>query len=165
VNAVALRHAAAAAGGEERRAVYLHPGHLVAAGEPTAVTTILGSCVGVFLWDARAGVGGVNHYLLPDLPPYTHPSPRFGEVALPRLLADVLAAGASRMRLRARVFGGACVLSAFHAPGHLGERNAELAMRFLDDHAIPVDERRTGGRRGRRVLFHTDDGFAAVREI
>lgn len=164
MTALALRRAAALAA-DERRGVYLHPGHLVASGPPAAVTTILGSCVGVCLWDPLAGVGGMNHYLLPELPPQTHPSARFGDVALPRLLAAVLAEGASRLRLRARVYGGACVLAAFQAPGHLGERNTELALRFLNDHAIPVDERRTGGRRGRRVLFHTDDGTCAVRDI
>ncbi|HEU4559301.1 MAG TPA: hypothetical protein VFS20_15700, partial [Longimicrobium sp.] len=66
----------------------------------------------------------------------------------------------------ARVYGGACVLPAFCATGsHLGERNVEAALRFLTEREIPVLERDTGGRRGRRLVFHTHSGAVQAREI
>jgi chemotaxis protein CheD len=148
-----------------RRAVYLHPGQLATSREPAAVTTILGSCVGVCLWDPFAEVGGLNHFLLPESPAHAAPSPRFGDVAMARLLEGVLALGAARGRLRARVFGGACVLSAFESADHLGIRNAQVAADFLEREGIEVESRLTGGRRGRKLLFHTDDGTVHVREI
>ena len=145
---------------------YLHPGEVVVSAEPMALSTVLGSCVGVCLVDAGRGVGGMNHFLLPDSAGHARPGPRFGDVAMAQLLAEVLAAGASRERLAARVFGGACVLSAFCAGSrHLGERNAEVALDFLDARAIPVLECDTGGRRGRRLLFHTHTGAAQARRI
>jgi chemotaxis protein CheD len=154
----------AAPGPQSRAATYLHPGDLAVSGQPMAITTILGSCVGVCLFDARAGVGGMNHYLLPDSLG-SRPSPRFGDVAMPQLLGQVLRAGGRRERLRAGVYGGACVLDAFLGGDHLGERNVEAALRFLADEGIPVLARHSGGRRGRRVVFHTDDGATLMREI
>lgn len=146
--------------------VYLHPGDLVASAEPLALTTILGSCVGVCLYDAESGVGGMNHFLLPDSQGQGRPTARFGDVAMERLLAAVINAGARRSALRAHVFGGACVLAAFYGPGtHLGERNVRVALRFLEQEGIPVVERCTGGRRGRKLLFHTAGGAVQVREI
>ena len=92
-----------------RQQVYLHAGDLVIANRPTAIVTILGSCVAVCLWDATARVGGVNHYLLP-FHVEREKSPRFGSIAIPRLLEEVVAAGADPNRLQAKVFGGASVI-------------------------------------------------------
>ena len=86
--------------------VYLAPGRLYASGEDVQVTTILGSCVSVCIWDAQAQVGGINHFLLPSGSPA---SPRFGESAVALLIGRVLELGAQRGRLAAKVFGGACV--------------------------------------------------------
>ncbi|HEU0298053.1 MAG TPA: chemotaxis protein CheD [Longimicrobium sp.] len=141
----------------------LYPGDLVVSAGPVTVTATLGSCVSVCLFDAAAGVGGMNHFLLPDA--YgARPSARFARPAMERLLAEVLGAGARHERLRARVYGGACVLDAFSPSGsHLGERNVRAALAFLEREGIPVVARDTGGRRERRVTFRTGDGAAEVR--
>src|SRR6185503_2046462 len=133
---------------------------VVVSARPLALATVLGSCVGVCLFDDARGVGGMNHFLLPDSAGHARPGARFGDAAMYQLLADVLAAGASRDGLAARVYGGACVLAAFAGARHLGERNVEVALDFLDARAIPVLECDTGGRRGRRILFHTHTGAA-----
>jgi chemotaxis protein CheD len=149
----------------DRRALYLHPGAVAVAAEPSAVTTILGSCVSVCLYDPVLRAGGANHFLLPDHGAAA-PSSRFAGEALRELLARMLALGADRRRLQAKVFGGACVVEAFrgHAE-HLGTRNAAAAIRFLEAERIPVIAEDTGGQRGRKLLFHTDDGTALVRPI
>ena len=158
--------ASAAAQAAPAATLYLHPGALAASARPLAVSTILGSCVGVCLFDAARGVGGMNHFLLPDSAGNARPTARFGDVAMEQLLAEVLHAGARRAGLAARVYGGACVLAAFRGPGdHLGDRNVVAALRFLEDERIPVLERDTGGRRGRRIVFHTWDGAVEAREI
>jgi chemotaxis protein CheD len=147
-------------------AAYLHPGEVAASARPLVLSTILGSCVGVCLFDAERGVGGMNHFLLPDSAGQARPTARFGDVAMQRLLAAVLEAGARQAGLAARVYGGACVLAAFCASGnHLGERNVEAALHFLEARGIPVLERDTGGRRGRRLVFHTQDGAVQARRI
>ncbi len=147
-----------------RTQVYLHAGQLAVAAEPTAITTILGSCVAVCLFDPVARIGGMNHYLLPHHVERER-SPRFGTVAIPELVARVLAAGARSAALQAKVFGGASLIGAFRGSRNLGEENARLAARLLADAGIPVLDRDVGGTRGRKLIFHVDDGSAWVRTL
>ena len=143
--------------------VYLAPGRLYASGEDVQVTTILGSCVSVCIWDAQAQVGGINHFLLPSGSPA---SPRFGESAVALLIGRVLELGAQRGRLTAKVFGGACVLEAFRADQwSLGTRNVEIAREQLAAAAIPVVGEDVGGDLGRKLVFHVRTGAAWVRPI
>lgn len=162
----ALRAAEAPPVARARVPVYLHPGQLLVSASPRAVSTILGSCVAVCLYDPRREVGGINHFLLPTHAGDARPSPRFGDVAMRTLLEDVLSRGARREHLRAGVYGGACVLEAFRSgAGHLGERNAEVALEFLYAQRILVERDETGGTRGRKLVFHTDDGTTLVKTI
>ena len=70
--------------------VYLHPGQLVVATQPMQVTTILGSCVAVCLWDPPLGIGGTNHYLLPVGLKTSSTGLRYGNVAIEELLERML---------------------------------------------------------------------------
>jgi Chemotaxis protein; stimulates methylation of MCP proteins len=73
---------------------YLHAGHMVISREPCRVTTVLGSCVAVGLWDPTSGIGGINHFLLPQ---GSDPaSARFGNAAVRTLIREVVAAAACR---------------------------------------------------------------------
>jgi chemotaxis protein CheD len=143
--------------------VYLAPGRLFVSGTPAQVSTILGSCVSVCLWDPEARAGGINHFLLPEGVPA---SPRFGQSAVPLLIQGVLDLGARRARLRAKVFGGACVLEAFRAGSHhLGSRNVEVAREALRAAEIPVFVEDVGGDHGRKLVFDVQTGSAWVRAI
>jgi chemotaxis protein CheD len=107
-----------------RAQVYLHPGQLAVASKPTAITTVLGSCVAVCIHDPVAGVGGMNHFLLPHHVERER-SARFGTVAIPDLVSAVLRAGAKRVSLVAKVFGGANALAGVPTGRRLGgERSA-----------------------------------------
>lgn len=149
-----------------RTSIYLQPGQVHSAGEPTAITTVLGSCVSVCLYDPQARVGGMNHFLLPT-PVSRERSARFGNVAMEELVEAVTRLGAGRTSLRAKVFGGAAVLGTTRPAGrrHLGEENARLALGALLDLGIPVVDGDVGGNRGRKVVFHTDDGSAWMRTL
>jgi chemotaxis protein CheD len=143
--------------------VYLAPGRLYASGEDVQVTTILGSCVAVCIWDAQAEVGGMNHFLLPS---GGAASPRFGDSAVALLIGRVLEEGGQRGRLAAKVFGGACVLEAFRTDRwSLGARNVEMAREQLAAAAIPVVGEDVGGDLGRKLVFHVRTGAAWVRAI
>jgi chemotaxis protein CheD len=131
---------------------------------PTAITTVLGSCVSVCLYDPATRVGGMNHFLLP-LHVERDRSPRFGTVAVPALVDAVLKAGAARGTLVAKVFGGASVIGAMGKGRRLGDENAALALRLLEEARIPVLDQDVGGQRGRKLVFIVDEGTAWVRQL
>jgi chemotaxis protein CheD len=150
----------------ESEMVYLHPGQMFAAAHGCAITTVLGSCVSVCLYDAGTGVGGANHYLLPHEGTRMNEPLRCGPSAIRALIDSVLGLGARRGRLLAKVYGGAHVLKAVtDARWHLGAANVEVARSVLHAERIPVHAMDVGGRRGRKLQFATGDGTAWVKEI
>jgi chemotaxis protein CheD len=145
--------------------VYLHAGQLFASATPTAISTVLGSCVAVCLHDPITKIGGMNHFLLPLHVDREH-SPRFGTVAVPALVDAMLKAGARRGAIVAKVFGGASVIGAMAQRGRrLGEENAILALRLLEEAHIPVLDHDVGGSRGRKLVYFADEGTAWVRQL
>jgi chemotaxis protein CheD len=149
-----------------RMKIYLHPGQLFASAERCAVTTILGSCVALCLWDPISKVGGINHYLLPFWVGECLASARFGNVAVRDLIDRVLAHGGQKWRLQAKLFGGACVLEAFrNREKHLGMKNVEVAQSLLEEEGIPVVAHDVGGQKGRKLIYHTDSGTAWVKQL
>jgi chemotaxis protein CheD len=146
---------------EAPASVYLHPGQIFTASHAVLVSTVLGSCVAVCLWDPVAQVGGMNHFLLPS-----GKGARYGNAAMEQLLDDMTRRGAFVARVVAKVFGGACVIERSPgAPMTIGARNVEVARQRLAASFIPIRAEQTGGRRGRKVLFHTGSGLAYVKEI
>lgn len=147
-----------------RRGVFLHAGQIFVSTDPASITTILGSCVAVCLWDPMTRLGGTNHFLLPLRASGAEAAERFGNLATEQLIDRLLQLGARRRFLQAKVFGGACVLEAFRKrDSHLGHKNVEAALQVLADGRIPVVARDVGGQRGRKLVFQTDDGSAWVR--
>jgi chemotaxis protein CheD len=142
---------------------YLQPGETVV-GDGCHVLTILGSCVAVCLVDRTRGLGGMNHFLLPR-GPRAATSPRFGDVALARLLKEMLARGAAHERLEAKLFGGARVLASTSVTRDLGLENVQIAVDFLAAEGIPLVARNTGGDRGRKLIFQTSDGVVWVKSF
>jgi chemotaxis protein CheD len=146
--------------------VDLHPGQIFTTTETVLVTTVLGSCVAVCLFDEVAGVGGMNHFLLPIDPTSDASDPRYGNTAMEDLVAAMIAKGADPARMIAKVFGGAGVIPGFSSARQaIGEQNTIVAREALSRHGISVRAQQTGGARGRKLLFHTGHGSAYVREI
>jgi chemotaxis protein CheD len=82
------------------------------------------------------------------------------------LIEEVVAVGAEQARLRAKLFGGACVLEAFRSrENHLGTKNVKVAREVLDAADIPIIGEDVGGNRGRKLIFHTDNGSAWVKQL
>ena len=150
----------------ERATAYLHPGQLFVSADSYAVTTILGSCVAVCLWDPVSRIGGINHFLLPTFNGEGIASPRFGNIAIKELLDQLAGLGSQKHNLLAKIFGGGCVLEAFRDRQHqLGSKNIEVARALLESESIPLVGHDVGGQRGRKLIFHTDDGAAWVKAL
>jgi len=142
---------------------YLYPGGLFAEVEPHRVTTVLGSCVAVCLWDPLRRIGGINHYLLPLWNGEGLPTPRYGNIAIDALVERMLALGADRSSLQAKVFGGAAMWENSHGLLAVGERNIALARTLLERHRIPIVGVDVGGDTGRKIIFETAAGSVLLR--
>jgi len=144
---------------------YVYPGHVVVSAKGDRLTTVLGSCVAVCLFDPEIRAGGMNHFLLPNAGGGVSWSPRFPDRAIPQLIGQLLDLGADRRRLVAKVFGG-CVSVDTRSNGfHVGSRNVEAARQLLREEGIPILTEDVGGSQGRRLEFCTDDGTAWVRLV
>lgn len=129
-------------------------------GSGGTIATILGSCVATCLHDRSAGLGGMNHFLLPDgTGSAVHPS-SFGTHAMELLINALIKQGASRSRLEAKVFGGARMIAGL---SDIGARNAEFVLDFLRREGIACIGQSLGGTSARRVEFWPETGRARQR--
>ena len=149
--------------GAPLRKHYLYPGTLFADPRPHVVTTILGSCVSVCLWDSAQKIGGINHYLLPLWNGEGLPTPKYGNVAIDKLIENMLDLGCRKKDLRAKVFGGASLWDNTQGLMRVGERNVTLAEERLQEHRIATISSDVQGSSGRKILFNTETGTVLLR--
>jgi chemotaxis protein CheD len=142
---------------------YLHPGQLFAFSGPAVMTTVLGSCVSLCLYDELADAGGMNHFVLPEGLASDRDSTRYAVPACERLLERVLALGARRERLVAKLFGGASALQRPLGRMSVGENNVAVAKRWLEQQRLAPAAIETGGEYGRRLAFEIPSGAVWVR--
>lgn len=131
--------------------------YVVSDRENTILTTILGSCVSTCISDPVAGVGGMNHFLLPGNGSGDSQSIRYGLYAMELLINGLLKMGANKNRLSAKLFGGAMMSDGF---GRIGEANARFALEFLANEGIPCVAQSLGGTFARRVRYTPTTGYA-----
>jgi chemotaxis receptor (MCP) glutamine deamidase CheD len=143
---------------------FLYPGQVFATRDPIVISTILGSCAAVCLWDRNKKAGGMNHYLLPEGLAEGPNRLRYGNVANPELLRQVLALGCEIRNLQAKVFGGSSAF-AVNLSQSVGTRNVDLAESFLRAAGIPVVEREVSGKHGRRLVFQVADGMTTIKSF
>jgi chemotaxis protein CheD len=141
---------------------FLYPGTMMVSGGLTRISTILGSCVAVCLWDPVRTIGGINHYLLPYWNGEGLPTPRYGNVAIPRLCEQMQRRGSDRGDLVAKVFGGANINAGAGGLFLVGDRNVQVARDLLTELAIPVVGLDVGGVKGRKVVFDTGTGTVYI---
>jgi len=142
---------------------YLYPGAIFVPRQRHLVTTVLGSCVSVCLWHADARVGGINHYLLPLWNGDGLPTPKYGNVAIMRLIEKVRGLSGDNGKLVAKVFGGASMWEQSTGALAVGERNVELALRILDEQKIKVAGQDVHGGMGRKIIFDTETGSVLLK--
>jgi chemotaxis protein CheD len=119
------------------------------------LTTVLGSCIAVCLCDPKRGIGGMNHFLLPNRDGEQGANVRYGAYAMELLINGLLRQGADRGRLQAKMFGGASMMGNLR---DIGASNAAFARRFLSDEGIPCLAESVGGTSARRIRFWPTDG-------
>lgn len=148
------------------KAVKILPGEYHASGDGTLITTVLGSCVSVCLYDAVNGIGGMNHYMLPgdagERVKSGDGSARYGIHAMKLLIEHVLGLGAVRACLEAKVFGAGRVMDGM---SDVGRQNAEFALRYLKEQKIRVAAVDVGDTFPRKICFSPASGQVFVKRI
>ncbi len=141
---------------------FLYPGQIFVSREAITISTILGSCAAVCLWDSRRKIGGMNHYLLPEGDSDGPNRLRYGSVANAALLNELLALGSDVKDLQAKIFGGTSAYAADPLTA-LGTRNVQMAEQFLRNAGISIVAKDVSGKHGRKLTFNTLDGATEVK--
>lgn len=137
---------------------FLYPAALFATKSPYLVNTILGSCVSVCLWDPINKFGGINHFMLPFWNGQGLLSPKYGNIAIEKLVKKMVNIGSNQKHLKAKIFGGGEVIDVQSLHFNIGERNVHIAQSMLEDYKIPIVSSSVGGKKGRKIQFNTNTG-------
>ena len=134
---------------------------------PDVITTLgLGSCIGLVFYDPVSKVGGMVHYMLPDSTKVRNNSniAKFADTGIDELLRRVIAAGANKGRLIAKIAGGArmCEVSGLSDVGNIVARNAKAKLKQLGIRLVAED---TGLNYGRTVELHCDTGEFYIKSV
>jgi chemotaxis protein CheD len=137
-----------------------------------AISTVLGSCVAACIRDVKAGLGGMNHFMLPEdhgtatqdgwLDPQTGLATRYGTHAMECLINELLKLGGRRERFEIKLFGAGRILASMT---DVGARNAAFVHRYLQSEGFSVDAEDLGGIHPRRIIYFPVTGRVRVRRL
>ncbi len=144
------------------------PGEYFVSDQGILLVTVLGSCVAACIRDTDAGIGGMNHFMLPEEGgrgrDVVSNSARYGTYAMEVLINHLLKSGARRNRLEAKVFGGGAVLESL-SNSNIGTRNAEFVLNYLKVEKIPVVAKDLLDSYPRKVYYFPDSGRVMVKKL
>jgi chemotaxis protein CheD len=142
---------------------FLEPGHIFLSRGIGFITSILGSCVAVALWDKQQHCGIMNHFIYPESAKPWDSNPVYGNIAIQTIIKKMQAIGCKRENLVAQIFGGS------YPPGargrDVGKENVELARKLLRHKKIPIISEDVRGQVGRKVFFNGLSGQAAILKV
>ncbi len=149
--------------------VRVQPGGYYVTGKPDEVlVAVLGSCVSACLRDPLSGLGGMNHFMLPESPSdqgeMGDEALRYGVHAMEVLINELLASGCPRNRLEVKLFGGADV-GAHLQHARIGQRNTAFIRDYLVREGMAIAAEHLGGERPRRVHYYPAIGRIRMREL
>jgi chemotaxis protein CheD len=139
-------------------------GQAVFAGEPSRLTTVLGSCVAVTLYSARRHVGMLSHIVLPKSRNTADNPAKYADTAIPYMLSALRCEGLMPKDLAAKVVGGACMFGD-NQFSRIGDSNIQAAVQALEDVGINIVARDVSGNCGRRICFDLATGIITVASV
>jgi len=144
------------------------PGELYVTTEDESITTILGSCISACIRDSLAGVGGMNHFMLPEeggRDEGTRPAglaTRYGSYAMESLINELLKRGARRERLEIKLFGGGRILASLT---DVGQRNIDFIHEYLRTEGLTIAAEDLGDIQPRKVAYSPRTGKARIKRL
>ncbi|MDP2868173.1 chemoreceptor glutamine deamidase CheD [Methyloversatilis sp.] len=148
-----------------REAVKILPGEFFVTTRDMLLVTVLGSCVAACIRDPERGIGGMNHFMLPDGGTgATSRSARYGGYAMELLVNELIKSGARRSALEAKVFGGGRVMASLSS-ANVGERNSSFVLDYLQQEGIPVIAQDLQEKHARKIYFFPRVGRVLVKKL
>ncbi|RED54072.1 chemoreceptor glutamine deamidase CheD [Aestuariispira insulae] len=149
----------------KRTAVKVRPGtHYVTSRQSEVIVTTLGSCISACIRDTAAGIGGMNHFMLPEsetgLWGGASAALRYGNHAMEVLINDLLKMGAARNRLEIKLFGGGSVVKSL---SDVGERNIKFILRYMKNEHLATAVQHLGGKQARSICYFPDSGRVRMK--
>jgi len=137
---------------------------LAVAENPVIMRTILGSCVGICVYERNKKIGGLAHILLPKNPGNANPE-KYADTAIPMLIQQMLKKGCKREFMTAKIAGGASMFKfkSTTTLANIGENNVEATRQALAKFSIPIVAEDIGGSAGRIIDFFLEDGRLKVK--
>ncbi|MDA8242261.1 MAG: chemotaxis protein CheD [Nitrospiraceae bacterium] len=155
----------------EMKTVYLKPGEIyIARDEPTVVTTVLGSCISVAMFNGRLNIGAICHGLLPKCRDKKacdgtcFEEFRYVECSMRHILSRFFSLGVHRSEIRVKLFGGSDMFE-LKSPASIsvGKQNIETALKVIGDEGLTLVSSDVGGPLGRKIFFHTQTGEVLLK--
>ncbi len=147
---------------DDKGKYFVQPGYIFVSKEPYLLSTVLGSCISVCIWDPAQGFGGMNHYI--HARPFNKErTAHYGTVSIPHLIRTMIKSGSKQASLKAHIVGGA--QNPRMGSAIIGQQNIQVAETLLREYFIDIVTFDTGGQLGRKVVFDTESGEIAVYKV
>jgi chemotaxis protein CheD len=142
------------------------PGEFYVTGHDEAITTILGSCISACVRDPKAGLGGMNHFMLPLNNSATKTqmadAARYGNFAMEQMINDILRNGGKRERLEVKIFGGGRVMKGVT---DVGKKNISFVREYIELEGLRLIAEDVGGNYPRKVVYHPKTGKVKMKKL
>lgn len=147
------------------------PGEYYVTASNELVTTVLGSCISACIRDKEHGVGGMNHFMLPEttanklnqgVEAVVGNATRYGNYAMEHLINTILANGGKRKNLEVKLFGGGKIIPTM---GDVGARNIEFVLEYIDTEALKLLSKDLGDIYPRKVIYFPNTGKVMMKKI
>ncbi|WP_372738648.1 chemoreceptor glutamine deamidase CheD [Neptunomonas sp.] len=147
-------------------AVKIKPGELYVTNTNEAITTLLGSCVAACVRDPVAGIGGMNHFLLPasddDRVAALSDATRYGAYAMEKLINEIMKHGGRKERLEIKIAGGGNMVRGMT---DIGDQNVRFVTQYLNYEGFDIASADTGGEHPRNVVYLPQEGRLLVKKL
>ncbi|MGB1238546.1 MAG: chemoreceptor glutamine deamidase CheD, partial [Pseudomonadales bacterium] len=148
----------------KRYCVKIKPGEFYVSGESIVITTVLGSCVSACIYDEHCGIGGMNHFMLPQSGQSSNlsRSMRYGLFAMEQLINEIMKHGGKREHMQVKITGGGNMLNSY---GGVGAQNIEFIQNYIKEEQLQLSGCDLGGTSARKIAYFPDEGRMLVNKI
>ena len=143
---------------------HLNPGFIYVSMVPTIISTVLGSCVAVCMFDRVKKFGGMNHYLFPKISNAEKPTARYGDVSIKKLYSTFIEFGSDPSSLTAHIIGGA-YLENNKESKVISDENIRICFHYLGELGIKIISEDTGGIMGRKLIYFSEQNEIFVAKL